>query len=143
MKRILILGALASLVAVPSAAARSAGTLYSGALRGVPDSEALLKVLQRDGEPVVSRFAAKSFDVTCDDGTVVHLRRAALKGTVEIGNRGGFVEKNDNGATVFKLRGKLDGSRAEGSFHYFGEIADANGVTRDCDSGRLEWKARS
>lgn len=145
MKRILVLGGLASLLAVSAAAAGKApGTLYSGALADDPDSEVVVKVLERGGEPIVGRFAAKDFSVDCDGGAVVGLRRAKLAGRIEIGNRGGFREKNTEGDTVFKLRGELDGRKAKGRFRYSGQVEDADGVTHDgCDSGRLKWKARA
>ena len=142
MKRILVLGVLATLVAVPAASGRSAGTLYTGKVGGVSGSEVLVKVQQSEGKPYVSRFAAKNFEVACDDGVIVTVDKATLKGRILIGNRGGFHEKNDNGATTYNVRGGVDGSKIKGTLRYSGSIPDGNGVVRECDSGTLAFKAR-
>jgi hypothetical protein len=68
---------------------------------------------------------------------------ATLKGRIPIGERGRFHVRDDNGETVFNVRGEIDGRNAEGVFRFSGEIEDQDGDTQECDSGRLEWSAHS
>jgi len=73
------------------------------------------------------------------------MRRAKLIGEIPVGQGGGFSERDDNGATVFKVRGKvgLSGGRAKGTFRYRGAVEVNGSVATNCDSGRLQWKARA
>jgi hypothetical protein len=149
MKRILVLAMLATLVAATGAfAARGGGQeQYRGWLPGVQGSLVKLKVDPADANSngIVRSFAVRYFDATCAGGATVTLRRARLRGEIPVGHGGGFGERDDNGATVFKVRGKLGltNGKARGTFRYFGSIETPNGVARNCDSGRLRWKARA
>jgi hypothetical protein len=138
MKRALILGVLASLLAIP-AASGAGGTLYAGDLDGQPGSEVLVK-LKPGGEPIVSKFAAKEFTADCE-GVTATLSKVRIRGNVHVGDRGGFRINDDNGKTTFKVRGQIHRHKADGTFHYFGTV-EIDGASRDCDSGRLSWVAR-
>jgi hypothetical protein len=87
-------------------------------------------------------FGAHDFTIDCGaaDGII---KRASIKGQIPIGNRGGFHARDDNGQTVINIRGEIDGRKASGVFRFSGEVENQDGDTQDCDSGRLEWSARS
>jgi hypothetical protein len=87
-------------------------------------------------------FTVKQFEMDCDDGPGI-FGKAKLSGDVPIGNRGGINVRDDNGDTVFRVRGEVDGNRAAGTFRYFGTVPENDGTTSECDSRRQEWSARA
>ncbi len=150
MKRTVALGALGAALAV-SAVALGAGLTaprhYAGSLKGEPGSVLRLSIGPgvNGGAATVRSVRVGNFDVACRRGVTVPLARARLTGEIPVGNGGGFRERDDNGQTVFKVRGRigLPNDRAEGTFRYSGSIEDADGVARQCDSGRFTWTARA
>jgi hypothetical protein len=149
MKRTLVLAACALLVAAIGTVAAQALTqrVYEGQLRGVIGSAVKLRLDpdERGGTDIVRSFTARYFDVVCAGGGTLTMRRAKLIGEVPVGRGGGFSVRDDNGATVFRVRGKigLRGGRAKGTFRYFGSIEIDGSVTTGCDSGRLRWRAHT
>lgn len=71
------------------------------------------------------------------------MRKAKLVGDVPIGDRGGFRVRDDNGETVFKVSGEIDGNQASGTFRYFGTIPNEAGGTSECNTERQSWSARA
>ena len=43
---------------------------------------------------------------------------------------------------MFKVRGHIGRNKAIGTFRYSGKVRADNGETLDCDSGKLDWRAR-
>lgn len=148
MKRTLVLVACATLVTALGAVAAQAlaGQIYRGQLRGVIGSAVKLRLdpSETDGSDIVRSFAARYFDVACASQSTLTMRRAKLIGEIPVGRGGGFSVRDDNGETVFRVRGKLGlpGNRARGTFRYSGSIETDGGVATNCDSGRLRWRAR-
>jgi hypothetical protein len=150
MKRTVVVGALATTLLV-SAGALGAGLTapahYSGSLDGEPGSALKLRIGSgvNGAAATVRSVTVGNFDVACRHGVTVPLAKAKLTGEIPVGNGGGFRERDDNGETGFKVRGRigLPDGRAEGTFRYSGSIEDADGVARQCDSGRFAWTARA
>lgn len=150
MKRSIALGALAATLMI-SAGALGAGGIapqhYSGSLRGEPGSAIKLGIGpgENGAAATITSVRVGNFDVACGHGVTVPLARAKLTGEIPVGIGGGFSERDDNGKTVFKVRGRIDleADKAEGRFRYFGSINDGRGVARQCDSGRFSWTARA
>jgi hypothetical protein len=149
MKRTLVLAAGAALVTAIGAVSAHAlpQQVYRGQLNGVTGSAVKLRLDPSEtGDPdIVRSFTVRYFDVSCRGGALVTMRRAKLIGEIPVGRGGGFSERDDNGETVFKVRGKvgLAGTRAKGTFRYQGAVEVDGGVATNCDSGRLQWKARA
>ena len=148
MKRTLVLAACAALVTAAGAvtAHALAQQLYRGQLSGVIGSSVKLRVdpSESGDQDLVRSFAARYFDVSCLGRGTLTMRRAKLLGEIPVGEGGGFSERDDNGETVFRVRGKLGlpGRRAQGTFRYQGAV-EIDGTVVNCDSGRLRWKARA
>jgi hypothetical protein len=141
MKRIGITCAAVAAIALP-ATAMAANTNHFGHLLGAKGSAVKFKErLSAEGSTVTS-FAVRDFEVACDGGTIGLLRVAKLKGDVDVSATGGFKVTDDNGETVFKVKGQIRRNKAFGTFRYFGAIEGTDGVARDCDSGRLAWVTR-
>jgi hypothetical protein len=131
---------MAALVIPAAVFAATPQQLFTGAIEDNADSSVKVKT-GATNDYRVKTFGAHDFAVTCegDDGTI---KRAALKGRIPIGSRGGFHARDDNGDTVLNVRGEIDGRKAEGVFRFSGELETADGDTHECDSGRLEWEAK-
>jgi len=115
--------------------------VFSGGFEAQDDSPVRLKTGVGQGYHVKA-FGAHDFAVTCEGQTTEgSIKRAALKGRIAIGGRGGFKARDDNGDTVLKVRGDIGKRKATGTFHFSGEIEDQDGRKRECDSGQLEWTA--
>lgn len=150
MKRSIALGALAATLMI-SAGALGAGGIasqhYSGSLQGEPGSAIKLGIGpgENGAAATITSVRVGNFDVACGDEVTVPLAKAKLTGAIPVGNGGGFRERNDNGRTVFKVRGRIDlaDDKAKGTFRYSGSIEDSGGVARQCDSGRFTWTARA
>jgi hypothetical protein len=142
MKRTLIISAVA-LFALPAFAhAQVARSTHFGHLVGAPDSAVKFKQALGGSSSVVTSFAVRNFTVSCDGGATGLLKVAKLKGAVTVGNRGNFHVANDNGRTVFRVRGHIGRNKATGTFRYSGLIEGTDGVTHNCDSGPLGWVTR-
>ena len=95
-----------------------------------------------DLERAVKTFAA-NFTVACEGDVPASLWPAReLVGTIAVDKDGDFKASNDNGRTVFKVSGHIGRNKATGRFRYSGRVKAENGQTLNCDSGKLEWKAR-
>ena len=115
--------------------------LFVGDLEGQDDSSVRVKTGAND-DYRVKVFGAHDFVVDCgaNDGLI---ERATIKGRIPIGDRGRFHARDDNGDTVLKVRGEIDGHNAEGKFRFSGKIEDQNGDKQECDSGRMHWEAKA
>jgi hypothetical protein len=140
--KILFVGAALAAMLLSAAAVQAAKPqqLFLGELEGQPDSTVRLKTGATNGYRV-KVFGVHDFTIDCggDDGII---KRATLKGRIPIGNRGGFHARDDNGDTVLNVRGTVDGRKAEGNFHFFGDVEDQDGDVQECDSGRMEWEVK-
>jgi hypothetical protein len=143
MRRILLCVGLALALAIPAGALAATKALF-GELDGHPDSTVKIRTASGNDGVSVKSFAVKDFDVSCEDGATVALKRVKLTGRIPVGDKGGFSERDDNGETVFKIRGELkrDGKRATGTFRHFGSLEGQDGAVHECDSGRLSWTAK-
>jgi hypothetical protein len=143
MKRTVICAALVAALAIPAAALAAKQTFF-GKVKDQPDATVKLRTANDgDGEPVVRSFTVKNFVLDCAAGPAV-LQKGRLSGAIPIGNRGGFAAVDDNGDTTFKVRGRIDGRKAKGTWRYFGDVPSGDGsVDENCDSRRQEWKARA
>src|SRR5688500_14116855 len=107
MKGIGITIAAVAALALP-ATAIAANADHAGHLLGAPGSAVKFKEhLDADGSTVTS-FAVRTFEVACDDGTVGALKVAKLKGNVDVSDSGAFKVRDDNGDTVFKVKGQIN-----------------------------------
>ena len=131
----------AALLGAAAVQAATSQQVFRGDFEAQSDSSVKLKT-GANNDYRVKVFGARDFTIDCgaEDGII---ERATLKGRIPIGNRGGFHARDDNGETVLKVRGEIDGRDAQGVFRFSGEIEDQDGVAQDCDSGRMEWSARA
>jgi hypothetical protein len=151
MKRTLAIAATACMLVVPAiASGQTFVGIFDGHLDGNPDSPVTLKFngAVNPGGDVDTRltlFAVHNLAVNCDDGVVATLDHAKLKGGkggIAIGDGKNFRVKDNNGTTEFKVNGRIGQNKAFGNFRLTGKIEGTDGVTRECDSGRLGWVAR-
>ena len=143
MKRILIVAMTAAALAVPAIALGAvAGVAHFGHLAGDPGSPVKFKEVIADDQRQLTTFNVRNFEVACDDGILGSLKVVKLAGKVEVSPDGVFKVANDNGKTVFKVKGQIRRNKATGTFRYFGKIPADDGVTRDCDTGKLGWVTR-
>lgn len=144
MKRILISTIAAVALAVPAIAAgqpQLGQTTHVGHLLGASSSQ--VKFKQRITHPgSVTSFVVRDFEVECDNGVAGSLKVAKLLGSIEVSDSGAFKARNDNGETVFKVKGQIKRNKSTGTFRYFGQVSADDGVTRACNSGRLGWVTR-
>ena len=139
MKRILIIVTAAALVA--PALGQAARANHLGQLVGVPGSQVKFKESSGGEGRAVTSFAVRNFDLACDGGTIAELRVAKLSGTIEVSDRGAFRAKDDNGETVFKVKGQIKRNKSVGVFRYYGDVV-VDGVKRACDTGKRTWVTR-
>ena len=142
--RTLFVGAtlVVALVAAAAVQAATAQQLFLGEIESQEDTSVRLKTGANNGYRV-KVFGAHDFSVECEDSADGLIKRATLRGRIPIGDRGRFHARDDNGDTVFNVRGKIKGRNASGIFRFSGEIDDGDGDTHECDSGKLEWSAHS
>jgi predicted small secreted protein len=138
MKTALTIGILVALVA---ASAALAGTrTYRGAVKGDDPSSVTLKVKQTDGDRELKLFAARDLLISCQSGSA-KLQRAAISGLIPVNDKGRFSVSGTSAGQVLRVSGKLIGKRnAKGTVRYFGPTP-VDGVTENCDSGKLDWSA--
>jgi hypothetical protein len=144
MKRNLTIAVASIALAVPAIAIGQGGAhaVYEGHLAGAPDSTVKLKESFGDVERAVKTFAVRDYTVECEGDIPGSLGRTKLVGTIPVDKGGDFKARDDNGRTVFKVRGHIGRNKATGRFRYSGRVKADNGQTLDCDSGRLDWIAR-
>jgi hypothetical protein len=143
MKRILTMATCAAALALPAlAGAEAARTTHFGHLTGAKDSQVKFKEsLTSDGRAVTA-FAVRDFTVACKGGNAGLLKVAKLAGSIKVSAGGGFKAKDDNGETVFRVKGNINRNKSVGSFRYSGQIESEDGTVRACDSGKLGWITR-
>ncbi len=148
MKRKFAFAAAACTLAVPAIAfGQTFAGIYDGHLEGAPESAVTLKfngANNPDGtsDVRVRTFVVRDFTVQCEDGVVATLAHAKLKGQVLVGDGNTFRAKDDNGETVYKVKGRIGVNKAFGKFRLTGEIVGTDDVVRECDSGSQDWVAR-
>jgi hypothetical protein len=135
----LTLFALAIPVAIAQGAPRST---YIGHLAGSPDSTVKLKEAFGDLERAVKVFSVREVPIECRGDVTAVVGRTKLKGSIPVDKDGDFGARDDNGKTLFKVRGHIGRNKATGSFRYSGKISDQNGDVLTCDSGKQTWVAR-
>jgi hypothetical protein len=141
MKTKLTITILAALTALLCAAtALAVKRTYQGEIKGDESSSVTIKVKESDGERALKLFAANDFLIACDSGPAT-LEKASIKGLIPVNDAGKFSVKGTNGGQELRLSGKLVGKRtAKGSVRYSG-ATPVDGVTENCDSGKLDWRA--
>ena len=132
----------AALLAAAAVQAATSQQIFKGDFDGQPDSLVKVKTGGSADNYRVKVFGAHEFTIDCD-GTDGIVTRASIKGQIPIGGRGRFHARDDNGDTVLNVKGEIDGRKVSGIFRFSGEIDDQDGHPQDCDSGRLEWSART
>ena len=144
MKRTLLASSLAIVLAIPAfAGARAiAPNVYLGEVEAEPGASVKLRTeVDNNDRNYVSKFVVRDFFVDCEGGVEQEMRKALLQGKILIGERRRFHDRDDNGETVFNLRGRVGSRKATGTFRFSGDIETSDGAIRDCDSGRQEWIA--
>lgn len=148
MKRKLAFAAAVCTLAVPAIAlGQTFVGIYDGHLDGSPDSSVTLKfsgATEPDGSSNtrLNAFVVRDLAVDCDDGITAILDHAKLKGSVVVGGRKNFRVTDNNQKTVFKVSGHIGVNKAFGKFRLTGKIEGTDNITRNCDSGSLNWVAR-
>jgi hypothetical protein len=141
MKRILVCAAVAAALAIP-AGALGAQAVFFGALDDQPDASVKVKTGTNDGGSFVRLFTVRSYEVSCAGGETAVVKRSSLSGQIPIGSRRTFHARDDDGQTVFNVRGRIGRNKAQGSFRLSGQAPITTEETADCDSGRQTWTAR-
>ena len=75
-------------------------------------------------------------------GQPLALKIAKLSGKIKVSSSGAFKARDDNGVTVFKVKGQINRNKSTGTFRYYGAIEADDGATHNCNSGRLSWVTR-
>lgn len=144
MKRMMAVGAALAVIAIPAAAfGQKARTTHLGHLVGSGGSSVKFKdSTNGSGARTVTSFAVKNFEVACSDGVAGTLKIAKLSGKIKVSSSGAFKARDDNGITVFKVRGQINRNKSTGTFRYYGAIEANDGATHNCNSGKLSWVTR-
>jgi len=140
MKRIVVCAAIAAF-AVPASAVAGQAVFY-GELDDQPDASVKVKTGTNDGGSFVRLFTVRSYEVNCAGGETAVVKRSSLSGEIPIGSRRNFHARDNDGETVFKVRGRIGSNRAQGTLRLSGKTPITNETTADCDSGRQTWTAR-
>ena len=142
MKRRMVIGVALAAIAIPAAAFGQARVNHVGHLVGVGGSSVKFKESVGESGSTVTKFTVRNFDVSCSDDVAGSLKVAKLAGEVQVSKSGSFKAKDDNGKTVFKVKGQIGRNKSTGTFRFSGEIQGEDGVTHSCDSGKLGWVTR-
>src|SRR5688572_18230285 len=105
MKRTLMIGVAVAALALP-ALAHAVRTTHVGHLSGVPGSTVKFKVSTKGDASSVTSFVVRDFDLSCDGGEAGTISVAKLSGTIPVSASGAFKAKDDNGSTLFKVKGQ-------------------------------------
>ena len=141
MKRILIVGAALTALALP-AAAQAARTNHFGKLIGEPGATMKFKESNSADGHTVTAFTVRDFELGCSGGSLGLIKVAKLTGSISVSPGGSFRARDDNGVTVFKVKGQINRNKSTGTFRYYGAIEADDGATHNCNSGRLSWVTR-
>lgn len=142
MKRTMVIGAALAAIAIPAAAFGQARVNHIGHLVGSGSSSVKFKESVSDSGSTVSKFTVRNFDVACDDGVSGSLKVAKLAGSIDVSRSGAFKARNDNGVTLFKVKGQIGRNKSTGTFRFSGQIEAEDGATHSCDTGKLSWVTR-
>lgn len=142
VKHLCVGAALVAALAIPAVAGGApAKQLFVGEFADQDDSVVRLKTGVGE-DYTVKTFGAHEFVVSCEGEADGIIDRAALKGSIAVGNSDRFHARDDDGDTTLNVRGEIGANKATGMFRFSGELEGEDGETHECDSGRLEWKAR-
>ena len=146
MRRTALLAATAMVATVAAASTADAATeAYLGGIESESRAHVKLRVaIAADETMTVRSFAVKGLKIDCKGDSKLILTRARLSGEIPVGDSGRFKVRDDNGETIFSLRGEIGtvNERAKGRFRYKGDFATGGGGRAECDSGKLRWHAR-
>jgi hypothetical protein len=137
----MMIGVAVAALALP-ALAHAVRTTHVGQLSGVPGSTVKFKVSTKGDASSVTKFVVRDFELRCSGGEAGTINVAKLSGTIPVSASGAFKAKDDNGSTVFKVKGQIDRNKSFGTFRFSGEVETDGGSTASCDSGKLSWKTR-
>ena len=142
MRRSIGVAVAVAAIAIPAAAlASTVRVTHFGHVVGASGSSVKLKESESGDSRSVKSFAVRNFPLACD-GSPASLGVAKLKGKLDVSKSGAFKARNDNGQTVFKVRGQINRNKAYGTFRYSGSVTRTDGTTVSCDSGKLSWVTR-
>ena len=143
MKRMMFAAAAVAVLALAATAlAQTVRITHFGHLVGAPGSGVKFKESGDGDSRNVTSFAVHDFELACDDGTLGTINRTKLSGVIEVSASGAFKARDDNGTTVFKVKGQINRNKSSGTFRYSGQIEGTDGIPRACDSGRFGWITR-
>ena len=144
MRRMMAVGTALAVIAIPAAAfGQSARTNHFGHLVGSGSSSVKFKDLTTgSGARTVTSFAVKNFELACSDGVAGTIKIAKLSGKIEVSSSGAFKARDDNGVTLFKIRGQINRNKSTGTFRYAGAIEADDGATHNCNTGKVNWVTR-
>ena len=63
-------------------------------------------------------------------------------GSISVSPGGSFRARDDNGRTVFNVKGQINRNKSFGTFRYSGRVETTTGSTRSCDTGKITWVTR-
>ena len=141
MKRILIVGAALTALALP-AAAQAARTNQFGKLIGEPGATMKFKESNSADGHTVTAFTVRDFELGCSGGSLGLIKVAKLTGSISVSPGGSFRARDDNGRTVFNVKGQINRNKSFGTFRYSGRVETTTGSTRSCDTGKITWVTR-
>jgi len=142
MKRNLAIGAALVAIAIPAAAFGQARVNHAGHLVGSGSSAVKFKESVGASGSTVTKFVVRDFELSCSDGVAGTIKVAKLLGKIKVSDSGAFKARDDNGVTVFKVRGQINRNKSTGTFRYYGDIEADDGATHSCNSGKLGWITR-
>jgi hypothetical protein len=129
----------ATALAAPAAASAGGAKQYEGGVVGAPDSQVAFTVVKRDGGRKVRSILAERVPLDCGHDHATAADVTGTKGSVPI-ESGSFSFKADDGVRSFKIGGEVHRHKASGKLRIAGRF-EVDGKARDCDSGKISWRA--
>lgn len=142
MKRTMAIGVALAAIAIPAAAFGQARVNHFGHLVGSGDSLVKFKESVGSSGTNVTKFTVRDFEVACSDGVFGSIKVAKLSGSIKVSAGGGFKARDNDGTTIFKVKGHIGRNKSTGTFRYSGDIKADDGATHSCDTGKLTWVTR-
>lgn len=141
---------LLSLAAGALALALTSGGQFNGEIKGdpYPDSSISFDVQRtRKGHRRVKNVNASGLDFTCEAGSPSQTSAVRLEGGFRVDGNGEFGGRTDATILGFDPPARLSGKlrrhgRATGTLRVHGELDPEAQPGVDCDTGRLEWRAK-
>ena len=79
-----------------------------------------------DGHTVTA-FTVRDFELGCSGGSLGLIKVAKLTGSISVSPGGSFRARDDNGRTVFNVKGQINRNKSFGTFRYSGRVETTTG----------------